>query len=100
MPVPTCATCHMSGLEGGGTDNVKTTHNTSERLSYYLFAAVSDSRPNYESGRRNMKALCLKCHTNPRILQFYTEAESVVRSTNKIVNEAKDIVDKLRRTSS
>jgi hypothetical protein len=96
MPVPTCATCHMSGLEGNEFDNVKTTHNTSERLSYYLFAAVSDRRPNYESGRRNMKAICLKCHTNPRILQFYSEAESVVRSTNKIVNEAKDIVDKLR----
>jgi hydroxylamine dehydrogenase len=97
MPVPTCATCHLSGLEGGGTDNVKTTHNTSERLSYYLFAAVSDRRPNYESGRRNMKAICLKCHTNPRILQFYSEAESVVRSTNKIVNEAKDIVDRLHK---
>jgi hypothetical protein len=96
MPVPTCATCHMSGLEGGDTDNVRTTHNTSERLSYYLFAAVSDRRSNYESGRRNMKAICLKCHTNPRILQFYGEAESVVRSTNKIVNEAKAVVDKLR----
>ena len=45
MPVPTCATCHMSGLEGGGTDKVKTTHDTSERLSYYLFAAVSDRGP-------------------------------------------------------
>lgn len=97
MPVPTCATCHMSGLEGNETDKIKTTHNTSERLSYFLFAAVSDRRPNYESGRRNMKAICLKCHTNPRILQFYSEAEGVVRSTNKIVNEAKAIVDKLRK---
>jgi hydroxylamine dehydrogenase len=91
MPVPTCATCHMSGLEGE-----KFTHDTSERLSYYLFSAVSDRRPNYEAGRRNMKAICLKCHTNPRILQFYSEAEGVVRSTNKIVNEAKGIVENLR----
>ena len=90
MPVPTCATCHMSGLEGE-----KVTHDTSQRLSYYLFAAVSDRRPNFEAGRRNMKAICLKCHTNPRILQFYSEAEGVVRSTNKIVNEAKGIVDRL-----
>jgi hypothetical protein len=97
MPVPTCATCHMSGLEGGGTDKVAVTHDTSQRLSYYLFAAVSDRRPNYEAGRRNMKALCLKCHTNTRILQFYSEAEGVVRSTNKLVNEAKDVVDKLRK---
>jgi hypothetical protein len=92
MPVPTCATCHMSGLEGE-----KVTHDTSQRLSYYLFAAVSDRRPNFEAGRRNMKAICLKCHTNPRILQFYSEAEGVVRSTNKIVNEAKGIVEDLRK---
>jgi hypothetical protein len=92
MPVPTCATCHMSGLEGE-----KLTHDTSERLSYYLFAAVSDRRPNYEAGRRNMRAICLKCHTTPRILQFYAEAEGVVRSTNKIVNEARDVVEKLRK---
>ena len=34
MPVPTCATCHMSGLEGQ-----KVTHDVTERLSYWLFAA-------------------------------------------------------------
>ena len=90
---------HLPHERAGGneTDKIKTTHNTSERLSYYLFAAVSDRRPNYESGRRNMRAICLKCHTNPRILQFYSEAESVVRSTNKIVNEAKAIMEKLRK---
>jgi len=92
MPVPTCATCHMSGLEGETF-----THDTSERLSYYLFAPVSDRRPHFDRGRRAMKAICLKCHTNPRILQFYSEAESVVRSTNKLVKEAKEIVDDLRK---
>jgi hydroxylamine dehydrogenase len=92
MPVPTCATCHMSGLEGE-----KFTHDTTERLSYYLFAAVSDRRPNYEAGRRQMKAICLKCHTNPRISQFYAEAEGVVRSTNKLIKESQDIVSKLRK---
>jgi len=92
MPVPTCSTCHMSGLEGE-----KVTHDTSERLSYYLFAAVSDRRPNYERGRRNMKATCLKCHTNTRVLQFYAESESVVRSTNQLVREAERIIQGLRR---
>jgi hydroxylamine dehydrogenase len=73
------------------------THDTSERLSYYLFAAVSDRRPNYERGRRNMKATCLKCHTNPRVLQFYAESEGVVRSTNQLVREAERIIQGLRR---
>ncbi len=29
MPIPTCATCHMSGLEG-----LKTTHDVTDRLSW------------------------------------------------------------------
>ena len=92
MPVPTCATCHMSGLEGE-----KFTHDVTERLSYYLFATVSDRRPEYAKGTRNMKAICLKCHTNPRILKFYGEAEGVVRSTNALVKEAQAIVDGLHK---
>ena len=43
-----------------------------------------------------MKTVCLNCHTNPRILKFYSEAESVVRSTNKLVKEAEEIVQGLR----
>jgi hydroxylamine dehydrogenase len=40
MPVPTCATCHMSGLEG-----LKVTHDTTERLSWFLFAPCPRSGP-------------------------------------------------------
>ncbi|APW63890.1 multiheme c-type cytochrome [Paludisphaera borealis] len=92
MPVPTCATCHMSGLEGE-----KFTHDVTQRLSYFLFATVSDRRPKYEEGKKNMQAICLKCHTSPRILQFYSEAEGVVKSTNTLVKEAKTIVDGLHK---
>jgi hypothetical protein len=45
MPVPTCATCHMSGLEGRNV-----THDVTERLSYWLFAATSEKRPTYQQG--------------------------------------------------
>jgi hydroxylamine dehydrogenase len=88
MPVPTCATCHMSGLEGQGV-----THDTSERLSYYLFAEISQKRPAFLQAQTNMKETCLKCHTKPRIDAFYTEAETVLGSTNRIVGEAKALVD-------
>jgi hypothetical protein len=92
MPVPTCATCHMSGMEGK-----KGTHDTSERLSYYLFATVSDRRPDYAKGKANMKAVCLVCHTNPPILKFFGEAENVVKATNKLVQEAEKIITGLRK---
>ncbi len=91
MPVPTCATCHMSGLEG-----LKVSHDVTERLSYWLFAANSEKRPTYTQGQVNMKETCLKCHTTPRIETFYKEAEAVVDSTNGIIKQADEIIKKLR----
>jgi hydroxylamine dehydrogenase len=91
MPVPTCATCHMSGLEGQ-----RISHDVTERLSYWLFAATSEKRPNYQLGQINMKETCIKCHTANRIDQSYKEAETVVASANSLVNEANVIIQKLR----
>jgi hypothetical protein len=90
MPVPTCATCHLSGLEG-----LKTTHDTSERLSYYLFAEVSDRRPNFIPAQVAMKETCRKCHTAASVDRYYQEAEAVVTATNATVREAKAIMDRL-----
>jgi hydroxylamine dehydrogenase len=91
MPVPTCATCHMSGLEG-----MNVTHDTTERLSMFLFAAVTTKRQNYAQGQVNMKEVCLKCHTQPKIEEFYREAESVVQSTNALVAEADSLMKSLQ----
>ena len=91
MPVPTCATCHMSGLEG-----MKTTHDTSERLSWYLFAAMSTKRPEYTRSQTEMKEICEKCHESGPINRFYEAAERVVESTNQKVQEAMAIVAPLR----
>ena len=87
MPVPTCATCHMSGLEG-----MKVTHDTTDRLSYWLFAAVSDKRPTFQQGQDQMKELCKKCHTTGPIERFYDEAEEVLVATNERVREAQALM--------
>ena len=91
MPVPTCATCHMSGLEGQ-----KVTHDTTERLSYFLFQPVSEKRPAHAQGQVAMQETCLKCHTEPSIRKFYKEAENVVRSTNTLVTEAEQLMKSLQ----
>ena len=91
MSVPTCATCHMSGLEG-----MNVTHDVTERLSWWLFAPVSKKRPNYQLGQDAMKATCLKCHGKSQVDTFYEEAEVVVESTNEKVKEALDLVKALR----
>ena len=92
MSVPTCATCHMSGLEG-----LKVTHDTTERLSYWLFAAVSDKRPTYQQGQDAMKETCLKCHTHPHVDRYYQEAEGVLDATNAKIAEAKTLMASLRQ---
>ncbi len=91
MSVPTCATCHMSGLDG-----LKVTHDTTERLSYWLFSAVSDKRPTFQRGQDDMKEVCLKCHTKTPIDTFYREAEAVLAATNDKVRATQDIVKGLR----
>src|SRR6516162_323398 len=85
MWIPTCATCHMSGINGLGV-----THEPSERLSYYLANAISEKRPNYAAAQAKMKQLCLQCHTSPLIERVYNQAEQVVQSTNAKVHAAQD----------
>ena len=92
MFVPTCATCHMSGLNG-----LNVTHDPSERLSYNLFAEVSEKRPHYARAQAAMKDVCRNCHTQPLIDRVYTEAEQVLTGTNQKVQEARSIVEGLRK---
>jgi hypothetical protein len=91
MPVPTCATCHMSGLEGAGV-----THDVTERLSWWLFAAESDRRPTYLQGQAAMQGICNTCHASSNTDAFYAAAEAVVADTNVKVAEATALVDALR----
>jgi len=92
MFIPTCATCHMSGINGVGV-----THDPSERLSYYLANAISERRPNYAAAQAKMKLICSQCHTPSIPDRVYTQAEQVVQSTNNKVRAAQDIVTALRK---
>ena len=92
MSVPTCATCHMSGLEG-----MNVTHDVTERLSWWLFSAVSKKRPNYNLGQEAMKNICLKCHAKSHVEEFYREAEIVVHATNEKVQKSVDLLAELRK---
>jgi hypothetical protein len=92
MFVPTCATCHMSGLNG-----LNVTHDPSERLSYLLAAEATPRRPNYALAQATMKSVCLNCHTQPVVERVYREAEQVVAATNAKVQAAKATVEGLRK---
>jgi hydroxylamine dehydrogenase len=91
MFVPTCATCHMSGLNG-----MNVTHDTTERLSYYLASETSDKRPNYAQAQATMKDVCTNCHGRQLVDRVYQQAEQIVESTNEKVKQARSIIDGLR----
>lgn len=92
MFVPTCATCHMSGINGLGV-----THDPSERLSYFLANAITEKRPNYAAAQAKMKQVCAQCHTPTIVDPVYQRAEQVVLATNEKVSAAKAVVDGLRK---
>jgi hydroxylamine dehydrogenase len=91
MFVPTCATCHMSGINGRGV-----THDPSDRLSYNLFAEVSQPRPDAGHAQARMKDICLQCHTPPLVDRVYKEAMAVVDATNEKILAARSIMDGLK----
>jgi hydroxylamine dehydrogenase len=91
MPVPTCATCHLSGLNGGGA-----THDVGQRLSWYLFAEVSQRRPDWQRARDAMQGVCRNCHTQSTVDSVYAGADAVVASTNAKVAAAEAVIARLR----
>jgi hypothetical protein len=57
FPAPTCATCHMSGFGASGT-----THVVGDRLTWFLFAKISEKRPGAADNAVRMQAVCQECH--------------------------------------
>ncbi len=91
MPVPTCSTCHMSGIGGVGA-----THDVSSRLSFYLFAEISERRPTYLQAREAMTQVCNACHTQAHTKRYFDQAEKVLTDVNARVRSASDVMKSVR----
>lgn len=90
FPAPTCATCHLSGFGATGT-----THDVGERLTWFLFPAISEHRPGWQENRVEMQAVCQECHNNDWIESFYTDADELVEAVNDLVRESDAIMSPL-----
>lgn len=91
LPAATCATCHISSF-----GQAKGTHDVGERLTWYLFAAVSESRPNAEQNAARMQTVCKECHNPTFISEFYTDADKLVVSVNDWIKESDAIMADLK----
>ena len=91
FPAATCAICHMSGFGASGT-----THDVGDRMTWYLFAPVSERRPSWQDNRTRMQNVCRECHSNDFVQTFYTHADAAVEAVNVWVKESNAIVAPLK----
>lgn len=90
MPAATCQVCHMSGFGPQAT-----THDVGDRLSWFLFAEISDHRPHWRENRERMKTVCTECHSRPFVDGEYEKADALTEAINERVTEAKNIMESL-----
>lgn len=91
FPAPTCATCHISGFGASGT-----THDVGDRLTWYLFAPISDRRPSWQDNKVRMQNVCLECHNPNFIDEFYAAADAGTEAVNEFVRESNEVIQPLR----
>jgi hydroxylamine dehydrogenase len=90
LPAATCATCHISGFGTTGTS-----HDVGERLSWYLFAPKSTRRPDWEANMTQMQGVCISCHNEILIDEFYADADAATDAVNAWVDESNEILASL-----
>lgn len=90
FPAPTCAICHMSGF---GT--VGTTHDLGDRLTWFLFAPISERRPSWEDNMVRMQGVCFECHNTNFIKNFYAAADKATERVNEFVRQSDQIMQPL-----
>lgn len=91
FPAPTCAICHMSGFGTSGT-----THDVGDRLTWYLFAPISDRRPSWQDNKVRMQGVCMECHNQEFLDTFYTAADKATERVNEWVKQSDDMIAPLQ----
>jgi len=91
FPAPTCAICHISGFGASGT-----THDVGERLTWYLFAPISDRRPAWQDNKVRMQNVCRTCHNQKFLDDFYNGADQAVAAVNDYVKQSDSIMAPLK----
>jgi hypothetical protein len=88
---PTCSICHISGF-----GRTPTSHDVGDRLTWYLAAQISTRRPGWESNISRMQNICLECHNEVFIKDFYQAADKETEAINALVQEADSIIQPLK----
>ena len=81
-------------MSGFGTQ--ETTHDVGDRLTWFLFAPISERRPGWEENMDRMQSVCLECHNQVFISDFYTAADKATERVNVWVRESNEIIQPVK----
>jgi hydroxylamine dehydrogenase len=81
-------------MSGFGTTG--TTHDVGDRLSWFLFASLSQPRPSWQDNRTRMQSICFECHNENFINDLYAAADAATLHVNDWVQESNDIMTPLQ----
>jgi len=91
FPAPTCATCHFSGFGTAGT-----THDVGDRLTWFLFAPISERRPGWQDSLVRMQSVCGECHNRVFVEDFYADADKATEAVNAWVRQSDEMMAPLK----
>lgn len=92
FPAPTCATCHFSGFGAAGT-----THDVGDRLTWFLFAPISERRPSWQDNLVRMQNVCKECHNSVFVEDFYADADKATQAVNAWVGQSDEMMAPLKQ---
>jgi len=94
IAAPTCATCHASA-----TPSLPVTHDVGARISWTLRPLFSKHQENWEAKRQNMKNVCLACHAQTWVNNYFKMYDDAVNLwNNKFAQPAQNIMDALKKS--
>jgi hypothetical protein len=67
-----------------------------DRLTWYLFAPISQRRPSWEDNRVRMQAVCEECHNQNYIEAFYADGDKLVNAINAWVQQSNEMIQPLK----
>jgi len=76
--------------------SVSANHDVGERLTWYLFASISEKRPDWQDNQPRMQSVCRECHNINFIKAFYEDADRVTEAVNDWVVESNEIIAELK----
>ena len=81
----------MSSFGAAGT-----THDVGDRLTWYLFAPITERRPAWKDNQIRMQTACLESQNRNFVDEYYTAADKATEAVNAWVRQSDEMMQPLK----